>query len=192
MENSLQVTDLLKAVYEDLKNKFPHKELTFEKIVRTEIADDTDWHRSRTGYMCYKKALYIKYNGKAFIFSYGTKCGQYSGDEYSCDLMLLEVPLEEEHQLTEIPKLMRLNDYFKSSLIIGMSDGSLGTNSKGKMAGFSMPFSFRDFVAQDVETKSGVVFMDLRSVPSQVAKYKSGLVNVLVNSTKEFILALSL
>jgi hypothetical protein len=62
---------------------FPNKALT-------EIARDSDWHRTKVGYMGYETAGLFEFGGSIWIVGRGEACGSYPADPYDSDILALE------------------------------------------------------------------------------------------------------
>lgn len=70
------------------------------------IADDSDDHRSRTGYMSYEAAHLVPFGQQPWLLAKGTKTGDYPGNEYAADIfavkadqLQLETPEKNVHDI---------------------------------------------------------------------------------------------
>ena len=185
----LSVGGLLEQIYEILEKTLVCREIKFPGTVRVEIADDSDYHRNRTGYMCYDSVILFKNNGKTFIIGRGKACGQYPADPYNGDIMVLEFPMENieidsSDGLYELKQEMIRNDYFSSSVIVGMSDGRLIPGRKK----ISSPINISEFIVQNLEINEDVINMDGIPMIRKPVRYKQALAKIIANSIKGNIL----
>ena len=74
-QNDLNVRELLKKTYSILCKRYKPKDITFSERALTEIADDSDWHRTKKGYMGYGAAALFQLDGKSWAIVRGEKCG---------------------------------------------------------------------------------------------------------------------
>lgn len=175
---NLSVRELLDKTYENLEKKFEHRIITFPKPALAEIADDSDWHRSRTGYMKYKQANVFELNGNEWAVAIGRACGSYPAEPYNTDLSAIktntEGKLEEEIQ-EEIRRGFNRSIYFTNSLVYGMSDGSLAVGKespfKDKILEALRP-QIENYLAKPPQYHDRFVTMDLRPVVTARAEYK--------------------
>lgn len=126
----LSVGELLKKTYLNLEERNMHQEIILPNGVMTEIADDTDWHRSRTGYMRYEKVDIFDF-GKSWLLGRGEKSGSYPARPYDSDILALEFSIENKESAQiqkEIEDKIRLSSYFSNSLVFGYADGNIGIN----------------------------------------------------------------
>ena len=86
----MDVYTLFKEVYEKLYDKYGIKKIQFEEPVCVVIAVDSDYHRTRRGYMGYEEVSLIGSEEKKWIVGVGIKCGSYPGSRYLCDIIALE------------------------------------------------------------------------------------------------------
>lgn len=70
MVEGLSVYQVLEGVYNFLKD-LGGKEITLPFQVRVEIANDSDWHRTRVGYMIYEKVLMLRVDGREWAVVLG-------------------------------------------------------------------------------------------------------------------------
>ena len=187
-ESVLYAGQLLEKVYHGLKEELPCEEIIFPERVFVEIANDSDWHRHKTGYMGYDSVLlFIKTEEKGLVIGCGEACGNYPADPYSRDILLLKIPLIEEspEQLSEIKRCMEISDYFKNSIIIAIANGRFLIKKENKLP---LP-DVSKFIAQEAEINPDVFNLDLSSVYKKSVSYKQELVDVIVNAIKKIIIS---
>lgn len=136
----LTVRELLKKTYENLAEKNSHKEIIFSEPALAEIADDSDWHRTKIGYMKYESANLFQFNGKKWVLSRGEKCGSYPAKPYDSDITALE-PSEENPTTSYVRSKLESSCYFRNSLIFALADGNLTIGTSSSF--FENPFEKR-------------------------------------------------
>lgn len=168
----LYVRDLLKNAYKTLSQQHKNQEIIFPNRALTEIADDSDGHRTRTGYMGYEGARAFQFNGKIWVVARGEKCGSYPAEPYDSDVMALEFPLKgriTKATKEELVKKIGESSYFTNSLIYGMVDGNLAVNKKGRF-GKQMLEQLRpriqEFIAQEPEYDRSVILASTLHYPT--------------------------
>ena len=134
----ITVRDLLKNVYSSLQDRNSHETISLERQAVSEIADDTDWHRSRTGYMGYGSVDLFDF-GKQWMMGRGERCGSYPARPYDSDILALEFPKAEPKNVQEeIEKKIGGSSYFTNSILFGYADGNIGVNKEGRFGGKMM------------------------------------------------------
>lgn len=95
------------------------------------IADDSDHHRDRRGWMRYDLAHIVEKGGQRAVIAHGRKAGSYPGDQYAGDLIVVptngfgkEDPVALARTVRDDLRRRHLG-YFSDSIIVAMSDGSL-------------------------------------------------------------------
>jgi len=190
---NLSVRELLDKTYERLEKKFEHKTITFPGPALAEMANDSDYHRTRIGYMEYKKANIFRFNGKEWAVAIGKAWGDYPADPYDTDLSAIETKTEGklEEQIQEgITKGFRGSNYFENSIVYGMRDGSLAI---GKQSPFKdkvieiLRSQLENYMAKQPEYHDRLMTMDLRPVVTGRAEYKPELVDFLAEMTEKIL-----
>ncbi|MFA4999132.1 MAG: hypothetical protein WC519_00055 [Parcubacteria group bacterium] len=123
-------TDLILKTWEKMVSDLKGKIISLPTDPTAEIANDSDVHRTRIGYMRYTHVALVKVQGENFLLARGIKHGQYPAEPYDSDLTAC--PLNEE-DLTddEAEFLAKANDvlsyssYFAHSLVFTKMDGDL-------------------------------------------------------------------
>lgn len=193
-KEGLSVGELLKNTYDRLAEKRPHQEIVLPHKTLSEIANDSDGHRTKVGYMGYEKANLFQFNGKTWAVSRGEAWGGYPADPYNSDILAIEIVLKKEikgskfrkksnKQLADdIIKAIKRGSYLGNSLICGMADGQL-TVSKSSPFGERILELLRqktpNYIAQELETRSDMTQLDLRPVVEKEMRYKSEFVDYL-------------
>ncbi len=136
-DRTLTVHDLLRAVSRKLGRKHGRGGLRFPDGVCSEIADDSDGHRTRTGYMRYRSARIVRIGGKRWVLARGERWGQYPADAYDSDIVAIRIA--DRGRVTaklaaEVAQAIREGSYFRHSLVVGLADGNLALYER---SGFS-------------------------------------------------------
>lgn len=119
----LSVGEITQQVYERIfkKESEPFK---LSRPALCEIADDSDYHRIRIGYMRHVEGKVVNLNGKRWFISRGEATGDYPRKPYNSDIIV--------SQTTEPPLIEVVGAYFGSSLIVGMSNGDIKVSREGE------------------------------------------------------------
>ena len=190
-KKGLYAKELLEGVYNALKNG--GKEVTLPSKVTVEIANDSDHHRTRIGYIGYESATLLKIGRRKLVVALGTVCGDYPADRYDCDIvaMRLSGKGKTDEQITaEARDALAKNYYLTHSLIIAMADGRLGLG-KNKRTGRKMlrilgP-TIQDFIAQELQTDPTVLTGSLRPVVISPVLYKAEFVEFLHKTLRQVL-----
>ena len=170
-EEALRVNEVMAKAYQVLVSRHQAREIIFPKPIVSEIADDSDGHRTRIGYMCYDKLALLALDGRVWALGVGKKPGDYPGGEYTCDMLALESKVMESSvdELAEqlLPKAMT-STLQPSALVRCSTKGtkspspeiktmvsSLGANS---MASIAMPISQSPFLAPPTKIWMSFIF----------------------------------
>ena len=175
-KQGLSAKELLEGVYNALKKD--GREVKLPSKAMAEIANDSDWHRTRIGYTGYESATLLKIGDKEWVVAFGTKCGSYPADPYNCDIAAVQLSGDgksDEEVASEIHDALRGNSYFCHSLIYAMADGQLALNKDERFGQKVLDLlrpKVQEFIAQDLETDSRYFTMDLRPVVKSAVQYK--------------------
>lgn len=166
-DEGLSVRELLKATYNRLAERHPHEEMILEGKPIAEIANDSDWHRTRVGYMRYETANLFQFNNKTWAIARGEKCGQYPAEPFDSDILALELSVESktgEQIKGELEEMIRRSEYFRNSLVFGMADGRIGVGTRHSYERMTELLSsgISKFIAQELKTNDEYFTMDLR------------------------------
>lgn len=93
------------------------------------IADDSDGHRTREGFMCYKRVAVVRVSGIAFLLVMGEKSGDYPAEKYDCDITAIRLGKKPVRTtkgfLIAAADMLERSEYFKNSLVLTMSWGDI-------------------------------------------------------------------
>lgn len=186
---ALSVRDLLKQTYLLLNERHNPEKIVFSKKVLAEIANDSDYHRQRIGYMGYEFAGLFEINGKKWAIARGEACGGYPADPYDSDIMALKFELEsssDEEKMNNLTKAIKESEYFKNSLIYGTADGNINVSGRGsfgtKIVDLLRP-KIKEFIVQKAEYDSQYISVStLSPVCKKSIKYKHEFANFLADS----------
>ncbi len=184
-ENELSVRDLLKKSYERLEERNAHQRVVFENNVSTEIANDSDWHRIRKGYMKYDSADVFTFNGRDWAVGRGERSGSYPSRPYDSDIIAFLVEDVPEKTEEKIGDEIKQGTYFRNSVLVGMSDGSL----KGKDGMKSLlEHRMQGMIASEIEVNSKLIDPNtLGPVVRKPYAYKHQAVDIVTESLEEFL-----
>ncbi len=168
----LNVRELLKSTYLRLYERHNPQVVVFSNRALAEIANDSDYHRTRVGYMGYDSAGLFQFDGKTWAISRGEKCGGYPAEPYDSDLLALEFLAEgktPKQIQEELGEGIGQSSYFRNSLIFGMADGNLSLNKEGrfgeKMLKRLQP-EIQRFIAQEPEYDRSVILVSTLQYPT--------------------------
>jgi len=122
---TLNAHELLQNAYLRLCIIHASREVVFQHRAFAEIADDSDWHRTRKGYMGYDKADLLRLDGKVWVIARGEACGSYPAAPYDSEILALRFELKREDgkRKTKAQTRNELSDavagstYFRNSLV---------------------------------------------------------------------------
>lgn len=187
-DTSLSVRELFQQVCDKLGEEFKGRQIALPQKAMSEIANDSDWHRSREGYMGYESVVLVQINEKYWVFGCGGACGSYPADPYSSDIIVLPVSPDsksDEDLAREVYEAIGKTEYFSNTVICGLADGRLCFNKKASFGARMMEVlrsGFNEYVAQRLETDDTVFHMDLRPVVKSAMRYKLEFVDFLKDS----------
>ena len=177
-DQGLSARELLTETFNDLRSKLRGKVVNLSSKATAEIANDSDWHRTRIGYTGYESAVLVDNISKQWAIAFGNKCGSYPADPYNCDIAAVPVSTDgksEEQVAKEVHEALEGNSYFRNSLIYAMADGKLAVSREGRFGQRVLELlrpKVQEFIAQDLETDSRYFTMDLRPVVKSDVRYK--------------------
>lgn len=199
-EEGLGIVELLDVTYSKLAERHNPKELTFQNESFSEIANDSDWHRTRIGYMCYSSAGLFSLEGRTWAIARGKKGGDYPGDMYVGDIIALDLILDGKSGddiKNELSGRISQGAYFMNALFFGARDGNLGVikeRSRGiptrfgeKMIRFVSP-RIKEFILQTPEYKHNLLLATtLSPVITKVMSYKPETPDFLANCIEQLL-----
>lgn len=178
----LTAKELINATYECLKKKYFLQETKLGKDIFVEIADDTDWHRVRKGYMIYKSSAICKINGKFWLIFQGEETRGYPADPFAANLaaILIDFPrIKEEDYLS----LVENSTYFRNSLIIARMNGDIEGNGENNLSVElinSIKPKFSSFIARGIKRDKNLYSLsDFQPVVRSPMLYKQNFVKFL-------------
>lgn len=143
------------------------------------IADDSDYHRIRRGFMRYKSFSIVALNSHQFAIGLGTAWGDYPADPYKNDIMILKM-FQIEGSMAEIYEWLKKNvpsnRGFRGSVILSMRDGELGF----PIAWQWLSERLADFIRVEKATdKRFIAATTLKPVVTRRAEYNRKVVSVI-------------
>lgn len=203
-KKGLTVRELLESTYDLLAKRNSHQEIVLPNKILSEIANDSDWHRTRIGYMGYEKVNLFEFNDKNLVIGRGEKCGQYPGDIYDSDILALEINPKKktkdgklrkktDKQLyNDITTAIGKTNYFKNSLIVGMADGMMGGRKSNPLCekileALGKP-NMSSFIAQHAKYDRELISMStLRPICKKPELYKPEFANYLAKTIESVL-----
>lgn len=126
VKKELFASEVLEKTLKELAEKYPNKQVIFPEVVYTVIADDSDWHRTKRGYMGYKEVKVFGFGRKFWALGLGIACGSYPAKPYKSDIIAIEIVPDESVSAEKIAERIQPEGVgFNSSLIIARTDGML-------------------------------------------------------------------
>jgi len=187
-KKELSVRALLEQTVNHLEAEYKYKKVGFENPVRVEIADDSDWHRTKTGYMTYEKLNLFSFNGNAkyWAIGLGTTNGGYPAADYDSDIIALLFNPKSKRIIQirkELTDILHHSTYFSNSLICGEYDGNLSAVKKcslGQKVVEKLKPEIEKFIAKEPKYDSEYIRMDnLAPMNTQNMMYKPKFVEFL-------------
>lgn len=167
-------SQLLKEILTTLTQNLNGVKLKFEKEINSEIADDSDQHRTKKGYMSYKEFTLFENNSKRWVLAFGTKSGDYPGDNFQSDLIAFSLPNKQNiaQMRKEIATIVPTKSHFKNSFIIVMYDGQLMMRKAlTQLIGEKMG----EFIAKEAKYTENFNMNGTRCVTSEVSYKKEAI-----------------
>lgn len=201
LSRKLTVRELLEKTYDNLGKRNPHREIILPERVLALIADDSNGHRTRCGYMSYKDVKLFKFGSKTLVVGRGESWGDYPARHYDSDLLVLELPADGK-PLEEIQKELRTeitrSIFFENSLLYGRREDGLlaippNNRFSKKMQKLLVP-KMSDFIAQTpeycrdlIKVQSTSSSFALYNPATKIAYYKSKAVDLLTTTIEEIL-----
>ena len=170
----LTIGQLIKETYKLLAQRNKHEEIIFpeDKRPSPEIANDSDWHRTRTGHMFYESVRLFQFGGRTWAIGVGTASGGYPAKRYDSDLLALEFVLDGKHKeqiIDELATEIRHSEYFANTLFFGKSDGLLAISKEGRFSNVvweRLAPVAEEYLAQKPEYDTGVILASTLQYPT--------------------------
>lgn len=190
MSDVLSAKELLTEVCSTLTRELNGTKLPAD--ASAEIADDSDWHRIRKGYTCYKDAVLLSAESGKWLMAIGHKCGSYPANPYNCDIFLRKIssPGGDAGNTLDVNQILSDNRHFRWSVLIAMADGSLVVRSAALKARLDQ--LLLDYIAREREVNTELLDISTLGIRQAVVKstrYKPEFVGILVCEIQEFISA---
>ncbi len=97
-----------------------------------EIADDSDYHRTKKGYMVYEDLILLKSQKKHIVLALGEAYGAYPADPYDRDITAVFLQPEDlEAWEKKASGLLKKSTYFHNSLIHNTGQRLFSTKPEG-------------------------------------------------------------
>jgi len=191
-------TELILQIWERMKNILGGRQISFatDSDPIAEIANDSDGHRTRIGYMRYTHVALIKAGERNFLLARGIKHGQYPAELYDSDLTACPIEEEEladdeEELLVKVNNALSRSVYFRYSLVFTKMDGDLMVTDShlAQSVVQKMRTIESALVAVDPEYGSNILLSTLTPVVNRTTKYypdaPGKLADVLIEVLKE-------
>lgn len=183
--------EILNLTFKKIKKRYGEQEIIFPSYTLSLIADDSDYHRTRQGFMRYDSVvLIISLGDKFWALGKGRAWGGYPADPYNNDILVLELEnsLKNESDQKIAENIMeRINRYcnrrFRNSIIAARKSGHLfiGKRWQEVMTALVSP-KISDFIEKGLETHKGYVVPEIGGIVPAVkssVKYKKQFANFL-------------
>jgi len=195
--------DVVRQTYARMIKDLRGEEQRLPRELLLVIADDSDHHRSRTGYMRYEEGGLVTVGERRVFLAVGAAWGDYPARPYDCDLLALSVTWEwsgpedvRKHYEGPFGAMVRAGMVpFNDSLLVAMASGALESPSRfGKRAErvrelLGSP-DMQAHAVQDVERDARyVAASDLQPVVSRPARFSSKIVDPLAANLIEILSA---
>jgi hypothetical protein len=192
MSKGLTVNQVLKDTYNEFAKKYSYFLLTFPKQALAVIADDSDWHRTRTGYMSYREIHLVEIENKGWVLGRGEKYGSYPADPYDSDIMLFDFPVTKnvnEKVKDEVFVKVEASNFFSNSVLVGSKEGALliakGNDVTSKLNESLKP-EISKYVLQEPEILEGLISAStLGPVYKGGFLYDESIIDFLVRSLED-------
>lgn len=188
----LTARQLLRGAMRRLGRRHRSRNVWLQPQARSLIADDSDHHRIRRGYMAYRSAKIIRVGPRVdqnyWLLARGETDGAYPAAAYDSDLQAwpIEPPFECGKRLAEMADtLIERACFFQRSLIVALSDGNLfcPTDSRaGARLGILLEGKAGQWMAQRAEYNNELILAaTLQPVVIQSYGYRPEAANELAN-----------
>lgn len=192
---TLGARDLLTEVFQTLVTKYAGVEMKFERGALAEIANDSDWHRTRIGYSRYKSVWVTTIGAKRWALAFGVAFGDYPAEPYNCDILALELhgPSDASVDIREVHGRISDSGYFRNSLIFAKASGELRSchwSFATRMARYFNGMNLESYIAAGLTLDKNFILASTLSHPViQAMGYKSDFVPVLVEVCEQLLRA---
>lgn len=185
----ISVRDLLRGVFTTMKETLNGEAVPALEETMAEVADDSDWHRSRTGYMKYEEIFVARIVNAQWVIAFGVAYGSYPVRPYNCEI--LAIPLAaicEEGDAGRNEKIQQALPgctYFANALIAGLANGNvacLGDEGPLKKEVMKRVWPLvGNYIARDREVNRDLLDPNngMQPVTTQTMQYKQEFVPVM-------------
>ncbi len=118
IKKELYASEVLERTFKEIIKKQPNRQVVFSELVSTVIADDSDHHRSRTGYMVYREVRILQFNGKHWAIGLGEARGDYPARSYGRGIIAVKILPDESVGAEEIAEKIQIEGGFSNLLLI--------------------------------------------------------------------------
>ena len=188
----------MRASFDKVKAITGGRMIILDESPWAEIADDSDGHRERKGYMKYSRVFVTRIKGHAWILAFGEAVGGYPADPYGNDITALHLGRErvfdtDQEFLKEVSEKLGESEYFSNSLILTMSSGAMSFNKPSSWFNYAMP-AIRDIapqlVAEDPKfDREHLSLSTLSPIVTSSAKYNVAAPKMLAEKLVEVLTA---
>lgn len=190
--------EIINLTFKKIKKKHAEKEIVFPHYVLSLIADDSDYHRTRQGFMRYDSVIVVKLGDNNWVMAKGRAWGDYPADPYDNDILVggLGDSLKGKSNQKLAEEIMEQigsywNSGFVNSIIAARNSGHLFTGRRWQevMADFVAP-KISEFVEKGLETHEGYVTLEVGGIVPAVKssiKYKKEFADFLAKTIIEII-----
>lgn len=190
-KKELSIEEVFEQTFEVLINELTGEVFEFPEPIFVEVADDSDWHRTRKGEMVYHRAVVASIgNNNQWILAVSTETQGYPADCYSAEFVAIPC-LTQEISNQVVAQKLRDSKYFLNTLVVGRSGGEIafskiGTYSKAikELLGKAEPYIAQD---QEIDETALDPSNGLRPVVVRGYRYKPELVTSLVAALRKVL-----
>lgn len=176
-KKSLSARQLFEQVYNSIQKKLGGKEIKFSPEVQVKVGSDSDGHRERIGYFCYKKTMLVKIGDKKWVVALGIPSGGYPADPFDCEIAAVAVLPTKlgRKKMEEIEESLEMGIYFRNSMIIASYTGNFQFNPKSQFCEKVLDFLRQEtekLIAKEAILDNTRFTLDTRPVLKSAVEYK--------------------
>lgn len=174
-QKTLSASEVLTEAFTLLVKALGKEEIRFSPKARSEVGNDSDYHRTRIGYMWYESVWVVKPGEKLWAIGLGQAGSSYPARPFGKDI--IAIPLSEGWTAETIRSGIEFASYFDHSLIFSTDDGNFSFHQKGIFGTrivSELEKKIDEFFAECSKFDPGLVTLDLRPVVTSAAKYRPG------------------
>ena len=187
---ALTIKMVLEGIYKLMMEKPGAQE--YEINVSSEVADDSDWHRTRKGSLHYSKALHVHVGNRGWIIAVSTGPRGYPADQFATDLLVYPMEVSEEKITTKkIEEYIRKKvSYFNHSPIIGLASGDIAVSQHSMFySDVELLFKggFNRFVEARAEYNQELMHLDGRPIVQKQTTYQPEFINFWFDALEQIL-----